>query len=954
MFRNVVPAAKAVLLATTACLSLAAPAAAQSIETAAAASVRGRVVDASGAYLAAARVSAPALGLRVVTDREGLFSLNLPAGRHELVVSYPGMQDQRLSVTAPASELQTITLSEAGGDNVSEVVVTARPIVASQAAAIAQQRAADNIVSVVAADAIGRFPDQSAAAALSRVPGVAIERDQGQERYVQLRGAPERWTVVAVDGMNVLGAEERIFRFDSVPAVVIQTLEVNKTLTPEQPAEALAGRINIVTASPFDRKGFHVSGDAGYGEMALGGGPQRQFSGRVSWSGEHFGVTAALAHYRRNQTTDNREVTWNRDGDMNTADDFSFRSYSLERENNAGQLRVEYRPDRGGRIFFDSLYSEFIDREQRNQYDFQLSRALTQSPANRGPDSGYVDGAGYTATWEYGRYYDDTFTNTLGGDHPDVMGFDVSWRLNYTHTDAGMNLPLIQQNFLSGSGRLSLVYSNLSSGIPNLQLYTSVPNASGVFSRGVALDALPQTGSVADVFIPIVTETNTDSWTGQVDVARNWTSFGAEAEFKAGVKVDRRKADGNTFSGLPGATPILNALAPQLGLTWSVTPRITSGQWRSDFQRGWAVYEVDNIGLAEDLNALMKAAQAAGLYDPSKNVQPQDLFSVDEDIYAGYAQNKWRSGRWEVLAGLRVESVKVKSTGVLADGVNLTPLTVDKDYTDLFPSVHVNYDVTDDIKARVALIRGVARPSFGEIRTSVSINDVSETISGGNPNLEPERAWGLDAALEWYLPGAGLASISAFYRKVDDVIFDATTKVRDDSYDANGYDRTGYNFTTTLNGSDGKMGGVEIAYLQQWRFLPAPLDGFGFQGNVTFLDGDFKTPDGTKSKYPGLSNTIVNASIFYENYGLSARLSYQWRDAWLDEPSVDATDETYWAANEQLDLSLRYQVRDGLTLYFDANNLTDELGQRYQGRTSRPIETEGVGRRYMAGVRFNF
>jgi len=951
--RKLIPAAKAVLLATVASLPLAAPAAAQTIQTAATATVRGRVVDGAGAYLAAARVRVPAIGAATSADREGLFSLVLPPGRHELVIDYPGMAERRISVTAPQSALETVVLTAARSDGeVSEVLVTASPIVASQAAAIAQQRAADNIVSIVAADAIGRFPDQSAAAALSRVPGVAIERDQGQERYVQLRGAPERWTVVAVDGMNVLGAEERVFRFDSVPAVVIQALEINKTLTPDQPAEALAGRINIVTGSAFDQKGLHVSGDAGYGEMKLGGGPQRQFSGRVSWSGEHFGVTAALAHYRRNQTTDNREITWTRDGNSDTPDDFSFRSYSLERENNAGHFGIEYRPDRGGRIFFDSLYSEFIDREQRNQYDFQLSRAITQSPANRGADSGFVDGAGYTATWEYGRYYSDTFANTLGGDHPDVMGFDVSWRGNFTHTDAGATLPLIQQNFLLPTGRLSLVYDNAASGVPDLKIYSSVPGAA--YTRGAALSALPQTGSAADVFIPVVYETNTDSWTGQVDVARDWTSMGAASEFKAGLKLDRRKATGNTFSGLPGTVPNLTTIARTLGTTWSVTPRITTGQWRSDFQRDWAVYEVDNIGLRDDLDALLAKAQAAGLYNPAAIVAPQDRFSVREDIWSAYGQNKWTVGRWEVLAGLRVESVKVKSAGAVAAGTTVTPLTVEADYTDVFPSVHVNYDVTDDVKARVAVIRGVARPSFGEIRTSVSVNDVAETITGGNPTLEPERAWGLDAALEWYLPGAGLASVSAFYRKVDDVIFDATTLVADDTYDTTGFDRTGYEFTTTLNGSDGKMSGVEFAYLQQWRFLPAPFDGFGFQGNVTFLDGDFKTPGGATSKYPGLSDTILNASIFYENYGLSARLSYQWRDAWLDEPSVDATDETYWAATEQLDLSLRYQVRPGLTVYFDANNLTDEIGQRYQGKESRPIETEGVGRRYMAGVRFNF
>lgn len=947
-------ALKALLLATAMSAPLAGLAHAQApaASPAAAASVEGRVVDGAGRYLAAVQIAVPALDLRTSTDREGRFELALPAGAHQVEARYPGFETRTIQVSAPTAQPLQIVLGRTDHTEVGEVVVTASPIVGSQAAAIAQQRAAENIVSIVAADAIGRFPDQSAAAALSRLPGVAIERDQGQERYVQLRGAPERWTVVAVDGINVLGAEERVFRFDSVPAVVIQSLEINKTLTPDQPAEALAGRINIVTGSPFDQRGLHVSGDAGYGEMELGDGPQRQFSGRVSWSGDRFGVTAALAHYRRNQTTDNREITWSRDGDMSTADDFSFRSYRLERENNAGHFGVEYRPDGGGRIFFDSLYSEFIDREQRNQYDFQLSRALTQSPANRVGDSGFVDGAGYTGTWQYGRYYSDTFANTLGGDHENVFGWDVAWRLNYTHTDAGINLPLVQQNFLSGTGRLSLAWTGAEAGMPDLDLYRSTPGAT--FSRGAALADLPQTGSVVDVLIPIVAETNTDSWTGQLDIARDWTSFGAAAVLKAGVKYDQRRADGNTFSGLPGATPQLQVLAGRLGTTWSVTPRITAAPWDSDFQRGWGVTYVDNPGLREDLDALLAQATAAGLYDPNGLVQPQDRFTVDEDILSAYVQNKWTSGPWEILAGLRVERVDLTSAGVIAAGGVLTPLEVENDYTDLFPSLHVNYEITRDIKARAALIRGVARPSFGEIRTSVAVNDVSETVTGGNPDLEPERAWGLDAALEWYLPGAGLASVSAFYRKVDDVIFDATTVITDDRYDAGGVDRTGYDYATTLNGSDGELSGVEFAYLQQWDFLPGPLAGLGFQGNLTFLDGEFKTPGGTTSAYPGMSDTLVNASLFYERYGVSARISYQWRDAWLDEPSVDATDETYWDATEQLDLSLRYQVRPELTLFFDANNLTDEIGRRYQGATNRPIEVEGTGRRYLAGVRFNF
>ena len=95
---------------------------------------------------------------------------------------------------------------------VSELVVTATPIRESIEASLEIQKASDNIVNVIAADTIGRFPDATAAGALARLPGVGVQRDQGQERYIQIRGAPTRWTTMALDGVNLIGAEDRIFR----------------------------------------------------------------------------------------------------------------------------------------------------------------------------------------------------------------------------------------------------------------------------------------------------------------------------------------------------------------------------------------------------------------------------------------------------------------------------------------------------------------------------------------------------------------------------------------------------------------------------------------------------------------------------------------------------------------------------------------------------------------------
>ena len=101
--------------------------------------------------------------------------------------------------------------------SVEEVVVTGRPIAESQAAALLIQKESPSLVSVIAADAVGRLPDQNIAFAIGRLPGVAVERDQGQARYVNLRGSKRNWTTVSFDGLTIVSPEGRDSRFDNIP-----------------------------------------------------------------------------------------------------------------------------------------------------------------------------------------------------------------------------------------------------------------------------------------------------------------------------------------------------------------------------------------------------------------------------------------------------------------------------------------------------------------------------------------------------------------------------------------------------------------------------------------------------------------------------------------------------------------------------------------------------------------
>ncbi|MFD1958142.1 TonB-dependent receptor domain-containing protein [Novosphingobium panipatense] len=195
---------------------------------------------------------------------------------------------------------------------------------------------------------------------------------------------------------------------------------------------------------------------------------------------------------------------------------------------------------------------------------------------------------------------------------------------------------------------------------------------------------------------------------------------------------------------------------------------------------------------------------------------------------------------------------------------------------------------------RLAGQRGVSRPAYGAIRVGASINDTDSpgTIAGGNPALKPEYTWGADASIEYYLPGNGMIAIAGFYRSVDNVLYQAQNPVGSDFYNFGGVDRSGYLLTGTYNGDKGKLYGVEFNVLKQFDFLPGALGGFGVQGNLTLLDGNFDTPTENNIAFQGMSDTIANASLFYEKYGLSARVSYQWRSDWLDSWVASAAANT--------------------------------------------------------------
>jgi outer membrane receptor for monomeric catechols len=228
--------------------------------------IAGTVMDSTNAVLPGARVELQPTGKRVVSDGQGQFRFtDLPSGEYTLTSSYVGFSAFTTTVKVKAGEVTNVdpTLKVASQND--EIIVTAERL-HGEAEAINIERTADNIVQVLPSKVINSLPNTNVADAVGRLPSVTLERDEGEGKYVQIRGTEPRLSNVTVNGVNVPSPEGNVrnIKLDVLPADLVDRIEVNKTLSANQDADAIGGSVNLVTKSPGDRAAFSFGGQGGY------------------------------------------------------------------------------------------------------------------------------------------------------------------------------------------------------------------------------------------------------------------------------------------------------------------------------------------------------------------------------------------------------------------------------------------------------------------------------------------------------------------------------------------------------------------------------------------------------------------------------------------------------------------------------------------------------------------
>ena len=895
----------------------------------AAANLAGRVRDANtNAFLLGATVSLRELNREAATDREGGFVFyDVPAGTYTLATAYLGYSDVTQTVTLPADSARPLDIA-IGAEVVklkSFVVEGARE---GQARALQQKRSANMIMDAVSADAVGKFPDGNAAEALRRVPGVSLEIDQSEGRFVVIRGIDAALNNVTLNGQNVGSPAEqgrRGLAMDSVPADLISRLEVVKAVTPDRDHNAIGGSVNIVTQSAFDRAEPFAFGSlsAGYNDFAGEWGWQAGSVtvGRVFGPQRKWGVIGGVSYSRReyaSQTSD--AIDWSQAGAFfRPATQESF-DYEIERTRLGANVALEYRPQDGHQVYVRYNYNEFTDEEGRQKTGFNFALGtLTNQTATSGT---YSQGR---ATKEYRDYKQNHLIDALalGGRSDFADGYQLEWQIG--NSNAERETPRrVDWEFRSAANAFPNSYV-LGGTIPNITPNAAYFNAASFPFRRARFRTDMEDEEVFSL---------------QADVRRD-AQLGAMSGFwKVGGKLvsseknqDRTNYNYNLAAGAANLFTLADAglAGPEpsgfMRGRYRFGPTINLPGLQSYFRSNPSRFTYDAAGsldnsIAADYDATEQVRSAYGM--ASVNVTP--TFTVVGGVRVEHTEARYAANEINTRAGAFTGYSRVE---------------LNQDYTQVLPGLHLNWRPTRQVAVRGAWTNTYGRTNYTDLAPRNVLDSVDlgggvfeGGLSSGNPGLKPFESMNLDVTAEYYLKSAGIVSVGLFRKRIENPVYRRSYTLFDTTYGGRNFSRLGV--TRPENAGTGRINGLELNYQQFFTGLPGALSGFGVNFNYTVTDSSV-TVFGRSDELPFFkqSDEIGNIALLYEKYGFEARVALSFNAAYLESVGNTRDGDEYTDRRRPIDVKLSYRINPRLRVFVDVLNANKEPLRTYQGEPGR-------------------
>jgi TonB-dependent receptor len=907
--------------------------------------VRGHVTDSSGSVLQGAEIELQPTGITVISNQQGAYYINdLAPGTYTITVTYVGFSlFTRVLNIAARQPIATDVKMEVSSQR-DQILVTAERV-SGEAEAVNRERTADNILQVLPNEVFTSLPNANVADAVGRLPGVTLERDEGEGKYIQVRSMEPRLTNATIDGVNVPSPEPgvRQIKFDAMPADLLESVEVNKTLQANMDGDGIGGSVNLVTKTAGERPTIAVMGLGGLNPIE-GGRNLVQTTGTVGMrfgQSKKFGVLFGSSY------------DWN----------------------GRGINDIEPTPDVA--TYSDNSLHDWYDQQQLREYRYKRSRWGFTGSA----DYALGQGSDIYARFLYSDFHDfgDKWTYELNDNTPNITTYLGNGGNPVFKVSNRVPIFIIGSLLFGGRHLFTTSWLSWDVSVSRSQQVNSGGDEGAEFKTNSTFDSLYPNGSACE-FSPQLT-TNpylpqfTPNCTTEAFAPANFdlhsinTSVGHSPQLNlqfsgaygkryhlgprlSTIEIGGKFRSAHKFDNSYTPTYSPNGSVPLTGFVSTFTdPNYYQNHYQFGPTTNWS-------SLIDYLNSNMSAFTL----DPTTVGANPGNFDYVEQVSAGYVMDTLDlTNRIRLVAGLRIEGTSLDSYTYQCDAACIvTPnqigsvsLRQQGSYINLLPSASVRFDLGHDTNLRLVYSRALSRPDPQDIAQAEVVTQAPNDITLGNANLKAEKANNYDILLEHYLKPFGIIQGGFFYKQLYLPIVETQATLTNYSPYPNNpnYPPDTYYQYQFVNAGSGWITGVELSYLQHFTSLPGLLAGLGVSANYSHTGSQASGLPG-RSDSPRLQRqapNLFNVSPTYDHRRLSIRAgftynqssiyAYQYQDGYgggLLGPQGD----NYFYSHFQIDLQGSYRLNRGFSLMAYGLNLNNELFGFYNGQPKYMVQRE--------------
>jgi TonB-dependent receptor len=911
----------------------------------------GTVTSSDQSILPGAEVELDPGNVLVKTNLQGQFAIpNLTPRTYTLTINYLGFSQFTKSVVVTAGQTTKVdaVLEVAKVNDVVEVTAGRSY---GEAEAVNETRSSDTIVNILPIEVIVSLPNANVADAVGRLPGVTLERDEGEGKYVQIRGTEPRLSNLTIDGVIVPSPEGTVrqVKLDTIPAGIIESVEVNKTLLPNMDGDAIGGSVNLVTRTAPERPTISLYGAGGFTPI-IHTVPVAEAGGTVGQRFGHdkrFGVIISGSYDYNGRGIDDFESNAPLDAYYGTLNPYYhsavIRGYKYDRTRYGFGGSLDYKLNEASLIYVRGLFSEFQDFGHRWEYTFNTN---TDSDIANGTNTNLPN---ITTERRLGDY--QVANLIVGGNHV----FTKSWfnwggsvgrarMLNPINGGESITDFLPVSTFTNSNCQ----YNPAATKNIYTPQFTPACYSEGYNPSNFQLDIVSQSnhGKAAQLNLAAF-----------ASVARNYHLGSHLSTFEFGFKIRNAHKFDDSYT---------NDYQHDANLPGSSTPPVLESQLLGGFTNpnyyGGAYPFAPNSPSWELGNAYLAAHPGEFTLTSTKSGNGGN-FDLVERVTSGYFMDTIDLGRFRLIGGLRIEGTDDRTvsfdntTGTLSFKSGGT-------YVSYLPSASVRFGLDKSSDLRFVYSRALNRPDPQFLTQSFTIDCGSSPclVTQGNNTLRPEHANNYDLLYERYFNPFGLLQAGFFYKGLSDPV--VVTQVTGDVTTCPHQTPTYPNclIDTPVNAGTAYIAGFEVAFIHHFTYLPRFLSGLGVSANYSYAASQANNVNpGNRSDSPALLRQAPNTwniSPTYDRGRLSVRLGlayngpniyvYNWVTpdknpcGLFNAPAGVTADpvaggikgpcgDQYLYSHFQVDLQGSFRIRNGLYFTAAGLNLNNEVFGFYYG-----------------------